>query len=104
MNKRHYLGAYLSEKAAARAYDAAARQYHGEKAVLNFINGMLVKHSAAGASAARRPRVEKRSLATPPPTNHTGESSKYRGVCWRKADEKWEARIRSVHAWENSDG
>lgn len=34
--KRLHLGAFVSPEAAARAYDAAARKYHGEFAYLNF--------------------------------------------------------------------
>ena len=33
-----YLGSYSSEEEAARAYDIAAKRYHGNKAILNFHN------------------------------------------------------------------
>ncbi|KAK8820054.1 hypothetical protein WA538_002152 [Blastocystis sp. DL] len=34
--KKLYLGSFSSEEEAARAYDIAARRYHGSKAILNF--------------------------------------------------------------------
>jgi hypothetical protein len=65
--KGHYLGRFEDEKAAARAYDRAARAQHRERAQLNF--------PAEGESGTRR-------------------SSKYRGVSWSKSNSKWRANIR----------
>jgi hypothetical protein len=35
-SKKRHLGTFLNEKDAALAYDQAAREYHGDKAKLNF--------------------------------------------------------------------
>ena len=42
INRKHkFLGLFRDEAAAAKAYDAAARKYHGQFAVLNFENDKL---------------------------------------------------------------
>lgn len=37
LKKKHALGSYLTEDEAAEAYNLAARQYHGDAAVLNIV-------------------------------------------------------------------
>jgi hypothetical protein len=65
--KQHSLGHFEDEEEAARAFDSTERLKHGKKAQLNF--------PAEGESGSR-------------------QSSKYRGVTWKKIDSKWQARIK----------
>jgi hypothetical protein len=66
------IGRFTSEETAARAYDAAARKYHGEEAFQNFPGEMV--------EVRKDPRSNK--------------TSQYRGVSWNKNKKKWDVSIR----------
>jgi hypothetical protein len=77
--KKHHLGYFEDEEAAARAYDRAVRTKLGEKAQLNF----PTKNEQA-AKEAKQQRWIKFEEAP----------SQYRGVCWIKSKKKWRAAIK----------
>lgn len=74
---RHHLGLFVSEFDAARAYNAAAAQYHGEYARPN-----IIPDDATEPTRYRQ--------AVPFPHNRT---SKYRGVSFARDKNRWTAAI-----------
>jgi hypothetical protein len=77
--KSRVIGTYESEKDAALAYDAAAREAKGDKAVCNFDESgdptALIRQPDKGGAPAKR-------------------SSIYRGVVWHHGVAKWQSRIK----------
>ena len=73
--KMEYLGGYKSKERAARAYDTAARKYHGEQAILNFPD----EHIEITKEIERQSRSEKPS----------GQM----GVTWDKNRHRWQVKI-----------
>lgn len=73
--KQKYLGSFISEEMAARAYDTAARQFIGESAKLNFPN-------------------ENIEIVNPvKEVQKSAKQSGVRGIVWSKRYRKWEVRI-----------
>lgn len=75
--RRAYLGLYAVEEDAARAYDAAAREFDHEYAVLNF--------PSKGMTEIER-RIRDAAAAYAPPRTNT---SQYVGVTWSKRQSQW---------------
>jgi hypothetical protein len=75
--KQHHLGHFADEEEAARAFDTAAREHHGEKAELNF------------------PAEDEQGVRA------RANTSTYRGVSWLKSRSKWQARIQHTGKLHN---
>ena len=78
--KRVYVGDFVNEDAAARAYDAAVRKHFpGEKKPDRWVGYNLAEGSGEARGAGRR--------------TGEGTSSRHRGVYWSKSRKKWRASI-----------
>jgi hypothetical protein len=90
--KQLELGRYTTERAAARAYDEKAFECLGAKAKLNFPE----KYGMANQDNIKIKNNTPKIVLPPNQKNinkNTGYSSKFRGVCYHKLTQKWQASI-----------
>eukprot|EP01050_Picozoa_sp_SAG11_P015943 SAG11_NODE_2118_length_3791_cov_2.251625_4_plen_245_part_00 len=82
-----YLGLFTDEAAAARAYDAAARELRGAEAQVNFPRAGEVQAQAKTLSRSAEEIAAARAVGW--------RRSRFRGVRWKVGDAKWEACIKT---------
>jgi hypothetical protein len=82
-----YLGSFQNPADAGRAYDSAARLYHGDAARLNFPE----EHEYARPKKARE--VERKIPQKKQPIFYKSRFSQYRGVSWDVDTQKWISSI-----------
>lgn len=82
--KRYYLGVFATQDEAARAYDKAAIELHGEFACLNFPQEGRLQNSNHNHKALPKENTVARKRKR--------KTSKYWGVMWLTKPQKWIAR------------
>jgi hypothetical protein len=83
------VGSFDDEIDAARAYDAYAVRFALGKP-LNFPTGPAAKKRLGNSAKAKQLKSNLRVMTT----NKATRTSRFRGVCWRDAERKWQVRIK----------
>eukprot|EP01047_Picozoa_sp_COSAG01_P051362 COSAG01_NODE_5294_length_4352_cov_12.531860_2_plen_946_part_00 len=96
---QEHLGSLLDEESAARAYDERARELHGVAARLNFPRASE-QQGAANVSQDAHVKAAYEALVATRRQQHAN-SSKYRGVTWKKKLGKWSAAIGHEQRWQH---